>query len=88
MKTNILVVMPVTPEHKKWLEACAPDAVFEYCPADRVTKEQVETAEIIVGNVSPALLACADAINPQRQPDHMYLGRKQNHQEQHTAASW
>ncbi|MDO4491956.1 MAG: D-2-hydroxyacid dehydrogenase [Lachnospiraceae bacterium] len=55
-KNRILVVLPVQDSHKEKLESSAPSGCFSYIPADQVTKEQVQEANIIIGNVPPALL--------------------------------
>lgn len=49
---KILVVLPVRDSHKKLLEEAATDAVFSYVPAKDVTKEQIQEANIIIGNVA------------------------------------
>ncbi len=53
---KILVVMPVEAEHKKVLQDAAPDAQISYVSAKDVTKEEALEADIIVGNLSPALI--------------------------------
>ena len=53
---NILVVMPVEDEHKKTLEKYAKGSHFVYSSYDKVTKEMVEQANIIIGNVDPFYL--------------------------------
>lgn len=57
---DILVVMPVQDHHKELLERQAPDGVFHYCEKSQVTKEMIQNANIIVGNVAPADLAGAE----------------------------
>ena len=53
---KILVVLPVEERHKKLLQENAPEAEFTYCAVDKVTREQVQEATIIIGNVSPSLI--------------------------------
>lgn len=48
---KILVVWPVEDRHKKLLESSAPEAVFTYCEKEAVTREMVQEATIILGNV-------------------------------------
>ncbi len=47
---NILVLLPVEERHKKCLEAEAHGIPLIYAAADTVTKEQVQAAQIIIGN--------------------------------------
>lgn len=47
---SVLVLLPVEERHKKILEAAAPGVSFTYATADVVTKEQVQAAQVIVGN--------------------------------------
>lgn len=54
---KILVVLPLTEEHKKRLEAQAPDWEYSYQDLETITREQVQDAEIIIGNVPRKLLA-------------------------------
>ncbi len=56
-QTNILVVLPVTEEHKAKLEAAAPAAVFSYLKPAAVTPEAAKAAHIIIGNLPPEHLA-------------------------------
>ena len=53
---NILVVMPVEEEHKKTLEQHAKGSKFIYSSYDKVTKEMIQKANIIIGNVDPFYL--------------------------------
>lgn len=48
---KILVVWPVEDRHKVLLESNAPEAVFTYCDKASVTKEMVQEATVILGNV-------------------------------------
>ena len=50
---KILVVLPVKEEHKERIRNAAPDAKTTYCLEAEVTKEQVQDANIIIGNVTP-----------------------------------
>lgn len=54
---NVLVVMPANESHRRQLESAVPGAAFVYTAEP--TAQQVEAADYIVGNVSPALLAHA-----------------------------
>lgn len=51
---NILVVMPANESHRRQLESAVPGATFAYTAEP--TAQQVEAADYIVGNISPALL--------------------------------
>lgn len=53
---NILVVMPVEDQHKETLEQQAKESQFVYSSYDKVTKEMVAKANIIIGNVDPFYL--------------------------------
>ena len=53
---KILVVLPVKEEHKERIRNAAPDAKTTYCLEAEVTKEQVQDADIIIGNVKPEFL--------------------------------
>lgn len=63
---NVLVTIPVSEDHKKFLEAKAADGnyncCFRYVPTKQVKKEDVEQANVIVGNVSPALITEAKSL--------------------------
>lgn len=61
MKT-ILVALPVEQRHKEKLEAAAPGCSFLYVPREEVTAEQAAAAEVIIGNVAPALIAGAEKL--------------------------
>lgn len=54
---KILVVMPVNDNHKKMLSEAAPEAEIIYMDAASADKATVESADVIVGNVSPALIS-------------------------------
>ena len=53
---KILVVLPVREEQKDRIRNTAPDAKVTYCLEAEVTKEQVQDANIIIGNVKPEFL--------------------------------
>ncbi len=59
---NILVALPVEQRHKEALEAAAPGCRFVYVPAKDVTPAQAADAEVIIGNISPALIAGAEKL--------------------------
>lgn len=60
---EILVTIPVTEEHKKILEAKAADGqyncCFRYVEKARVTKEDVERAHVIIGNIPADMVKTA-----------------------------
>lgn len=64
MTKEILVTIPVTEEHKKFLESKASagkyHCCFRYVDGGSVTKEDVERANVIIGNVSPQLTPGAE----------------------------
>ena len=53
---KILVVLPVENRHKELLRSWAEGAQMEFIPAKDLTKQLVQDADIIIGNVSPELL--------------------------------
>ena len=61
MKT-ILVTLPVEQRHRDKLEAAAPGCAFRYVPGAEVTAELAASAEVIIGNIAPALVAGADKL--------------------------
>ena len=56
MKERILVTLPVQEQHKQLLESIAPDSEFIYIPRGKVTEEDVQAADIIIGNCPPAMI--------------------------------
>lgn len=60
--SRILVVIPVEEKHKKYLEDIGKSCQFEYARVKTVTEEQVRRADIIIGNVSTAMLKEADCL--------------------------
>ena len=56
---NIVVLLPVTDRHRAMLESSAPGEHFTYTDAADVTEGDVAEADVIIGNVSPALLPSA-----------------------------
>lgn len=48
---KILIVLPVEERHREMFKKAAPEAELIYCLADQVTKEQVQEANVIIGNV-------------------------------------
>ena len=50
------MVLPVREEQKDRIRNTAPDAKVIYCLEAEVTKEQVQDANIIIGNVKPEFL--------------------------------
>lgn len=59
---KILVCMPVTEEHKKWLSETAGDDTLEFCAQNDVKKENIADAEIVIGNPSPEALKDAKCL--------------------------
>lgn len=49
-KMTVLVLLPVERKHRNYLESCAPGAQFIYTSADRLTQEQLNWAQVILGN--------------------------------------
>ena len=48
---KIVVVLPVNENHKKALQAAAPEAEFVYMPASEVTEELLQTVDATIGNI-------------------------------------
>ena len=63
LEKNILVVIPVNEDHKKFLEEKAAsgdkNCCIRYVSGEEVTKEDAEQADVIIGNVDPSLLSGA-----------------------------
>lgn len=59
---DVLVQLPLSEEQRARLEAAAPGARFEYVKPRTVTREQVEAADAIVGNVPTEMLAGASGL--------------------------
>lgn len=57
---NILVLLPVNDRHRAILESSAPGEDFIYTSADAITGEQVANADVILGNIDPALLTACE----------------------------
>ena len=61
VEKNILVVIPVNEDHKKFLEEKAAsgdkNCCIRYVSGEEVTKEDAERANVIIGNVDPSLLS-------------------------------
>lgn len=53
---KILVVLPVKESHKERIKAAAPGASVRYTLAAEVTREEIQEANIIIGNVDPESL--------------------------------
>lgn len=54
---NILVVMPTDESHRQMLHKAAPDGDFTFVPIGDVTRQQVQEADIIIGNAPIPLIA-------------------------------
>ena len=50
---HVLTVMPLTEEHKKLLQSVSPELEFFHAGSDQVDQEELEKAEIIIGNLPP-----------------------------------
>ena len=59
---KILVALPVEDRHRKLLRSSAQGAQMEFIPAKDLTRQQVQDADIIIGNVSPELLRGTDKL--------------------------
>ena len=61
LEKEILVTIPVTEVHKNYLEEKASSGIynccFRYIPGKEVTREEACRANVIIGNVAPALIA-------------------------------
>lgn len=57
---NILVLLPVNGRHRAILESSAPGEDFIYTSSDAATREQVADADVILGNIDPALLTVCE----------------------------
>ena len=56
---NVLCLLPAEEKHRALLESSAPGAEFVYASAAEATREQVAAADVILGNIDPALLTSA-----------------------------
>lgn len=62
MKKNILAVIPMEPCHRQALEKVAPDCEIIYTTTADVTREQVESANIILGNVPAGYINASEKL--------------------------
>ena len=66
LNKEILVTIPVNEAHKKYLEEKASSGkyscVFRYIPGKEVTKEDVNRANVIIGNLPPTLVQGAEKL--------------------------
>lgn len=53
---TILTVIPVNARHRELLEKCGQNGNFIYADPETVTQEQVDQAQIILGNVPPEMV--------------------------------
>lgn len=58
---KILVTVETKPHHRAWLEAAAPGAQFVYKETG-AARADIESADVLLGNVSPALLNPGDKL--------------------------
>ncbi|NCB94011.1 MAG: D-2-hydroxyacid dehydrogenase [Clostridia bacterium] len=59
---KILITLPLDEQQKEEFQAAAPDAEITYCKRGSETKELVQEANVIIGNVSPKHLDGAEQI--------------------------
>lgn len=59
---TVLVVIPVKESHKEILETAASDYRFFYSDIQEVTEEQVQEADIILGNVPPQKIKASEKL--------------------------
>ena len=57
---NVLCLLPVEEKHRALLESSAPGAAFVYTSEAEATREQVAAADVILGNIDPAMLSAAE----------------------------
>lgn len=62
MKKRILVMLPVEQRHKDYLENIGADCEFHYTKPKTVTQEEVNDAQIIIGNVSTDMVSQAEKL--------------------------
>lgn len=53
---KILVVMPVNENHKEILKSKAPTAQWVFMSADKVSAEEANSADVIIGNIPPKMI--------------------------------
>jgi phosphoglycerate dehydrogenase-like enzyme len=58
-RKNVLILLPVDDAHKKLFEQAAPQADIVYSSSKLVGPQEIERADIIIGNPNPALLSGA-----------------------------
>lgn len=54
---HVLVVMEILPHYKPLLEQAAPEAEFTYSSIREVTRTQIDSADVIIGNAPAQLIA-------------------------------
>lgn len=57
---KILVIIPMTQAQKERLEQILPDAEYIYTSSCEVTKEQIQQAKIILGNIPPDMIQASE----------------------------
>lgn len=57
---KILVALEIKEKHRAWLEAAAPEAEFTY--NENASREEVQAADVILGNVPASLLSPEDKL--------------------------
>ena len=51
-KNHILVMLPVTQKHRQLFQEASPESIFDFTKPKTIQKEQVDVANIIIGNVA------------------------------------
>lgn len=57
---NVLVTMPFEDRHKAYIEKIGADCEFHYTSRAAATKEEIQNAQIIIGNVNPDLIEASE----------------------------
>ena len=75
---NILVAMETKPYQRVWLEEAAPGETFIY-KEGKAEREDVQNADVILGNVSPKLISTGDKLKWTRSRCSNYNNRPKTH---------
>lgn len=59
---RVLVGLPVSERHRKFLESCAPECEFIYKPKELVVDSDLEDVSVVIGNIRPTAAAAAPAL--------------------------
>ena len=57
---NILVLMPVEARHREKIEAAGPGCSFVYSTPGEVTAEQIQSANVILGQPKADMIAASE----------------------------